>query len=244
MAGVFPQPQQAHHRAAAQPHPKGGNVLRESFQEDVKHLVSLQYFTVHNRLSAREDLLAGPAHLHPALHGKLAEILARRGAYSDAQMLEDVDEFPPPALGAGLSTSADIQMPAKKDMVQWGVATVARQLLKRPSREALERPQAYLAHIDNRWFRIAHYDSVVVSNAEGTAASWYKRDPRKLREMLKQSASQHARLYKEWDDLAEAYKSALPELVSTDSWRRTFQAAAPGQDHAGGPAARSAAASS
>ncbi|TDL41572.1 glycosyltransferase [Arthrobacter nitrophenolicus] len=226
------------------PHPKGGNVLRESFQEDVKHLVSLQYFTVHNRLSAREDLLAGPAHLHPALHGKLAEILARRGAYSDAQMLEDVDEFPPPALGAGLSTNADIQMPAKKDMVQWGVATVARQLLKRPSREALERPQAYLAHIDNRWFRIAHYDSVVVSNAEGTAASWYKRDPRKLREMLKQSASQHARLYKEWDDLAEAYKSALPELVSMDSWRRTFQAAAPGQDHAGGPAARSAAASS
>lgn len=225
------------------PHAKGGNVLRESFQEDVKHLVSLQYFTAHNRLNARTDLLAGPDGLHPSLPVKLGEILSLRGSYTDAQMREDIDEFPAPALGTGLSTSTDIQMPAKKDMVQWGLATVARQLLKRPSQESLARPQAYLAHLDNRWFRIAHYDSVVVSNAEGTAASWYKRDPRKLREMLKQSATQHARLYREWDALAERYKAAVPDLVSMEAWRKTFEQAAPGQSRTDGPVARSGAAS-
>jgi galactofuranosylgalactofuranosylrhamnosyl-N-acetylglucosaminyl-diphospho-decaprenol beta-1,5/1,6-galactofuranosyltransferase len=218
---------------------KGGDVLRESFQEDVKHLVSLQYFTANNRLDARDDLLTGPAHLHPSLRTKLAAINARRGSYSDAQMLEDVDEFPAPALGAGLSTTVDSRMPAKKDMVRWGLATVARQLLKQPSPESLERPQAYLAHLDNRWFRIAHFDSVVVSNAEGTAASWYKRDPKKLKAMLKQSARQHARLYRNWDALVEAYRSALPGLVSMDAWRRTFDESAPAQSHSDGPAARS-----
>ncbi len=95
-------------------------------------------------------------------------------------------------------------------------------LLKQPSAESLERPQAYLAHLDNRWFRIANFDSVVVSNAEGTAASWYKRDPRKLKAMLKLSAVQHARLFRNWNSLAETYRSALPDLVSMESWRKTF----------------------
>ncbi|WP_258802657.1 glycosyltransferase [Pseudarthrobacter sp. NS4] len=221
------------------PHPKGGDVLRESFQEDVKHLVSLQYFTAHNRLAARDDLLTGPGHLHPSLRTKLGSINELRKSYSDAQMREDVDEFPAPAIGAGLSTTADSGMPAKKDMVKWGLVTVARQLLKQPARETLERPQAYLAHLDNRWFRIAHYDSVVVSNAEGTAASWYKRDPRKLKALLKQSAMQHARLYRNWDSLVEDYRSAVADLVSMEAWRSTFEEGAPGQSHVHGSAAGS-----
>ncbi|MUU72928.1 glycosyltransferase [Pseudarthrobacter sp. GA104] len=225
------------------PYPKGGNVLRESFQEDVKHLVSLQYFTAHNRLAGRDDLLTGPGHLHPSLSTKLAEINELRESYSDATMREDVDDFPAPALGAGLSAAADVQMPAKKDMVQWGLTMVARQLMKQPPPESLERPQAYLAHLDNRWFRIAHYDSVVVSNAEGTAASWYRRDPKKLRAMLTRSTRQHARLYKDWNALADNYRSALPALVSMEAWRATFDAAAPAQGHKNDPATRSAGAS-
>jgi galactofuranosylgalactofuranosylrhamnosyl-N-acetylglucosaminyl-diphospho-decaprenol beta-1,5/1,6-galactofuranosyltransferase len=79
----------------------------------------------------------------------------------------------------------------------------------------------------------------VVSNAEGTAASWYKRDPRKLKAMLKQSARQHARLYRNWDALAQAYRSALPALVSMEAWRKTFDEGAPAEGQPSGPAARS-----
>nr|WP_236560759.1 glycosyltransferase [Arthrobacter sp. 8AJ] len=204
------------------PQPKGGSVLRESFQEDVKHLVSLQYFTVQNRLTARSDLMTGPSHLHPSLATKLASINKMRDSFPDAQLREDVDDFPAPSLGTGLSGQADSQMPAKKDMVKWGLTTVARQLLKQPSPASLERPQAYLAHVDNRWFRTAQFDSVVVSNAEGTAASWYKRDPKKLKAMLGQSALQHAALYKNWDALAADYRAALADLVSMEAWRKTF----------------------
>jgi galactofuranosylgalactofuranosylrhamnosyl-N-acetylglucosaminyl-diphospho-decaprenol beta-1,5/1,6-galactofuranosyltransferase len=95
-------------------------------------------------------------------------------------------------------------------------------LLKQPSADSLERPQGYLAHVDNRWFRTAQFDSVVVSNAEGTAASWYKRDPKKLKAMLGQSAVQHAALYKNWDALAADYRAALADLVSMEAWRKTF----------------------
>lgn len=204
------------------PHRKGGDVIRESFQADVKHLVSMQYFTEHSRLDAMEDLFKGPGHLHSSLATKLSEINDAREDYSDAQMRENVDDFPAPALGAGPSTKSQIGMPPKKDMVKWGLKTVARQLLSRPSNESRERPQTHLSHLDNRWFRLAHYDSVVVSNAEGTAASWYKRDPKMLRAMLVKAARQHARLFNSWEELSESYRSALPELVSMEAWRKTF----------------------
>ncbi|MGN7249523.1 glycosyltransferase [Arthrobacter sp. SAFR-014] len=203
-------------------HAKGGRMIRESFQSDVKHLVSMQYFTEHGRLDALEDLFEGPAGLHENLATKLAEINKRRELYSDAQMLEDIDDFPAPAAGRGPSGVKPIGLPNRKDLVKWGVRTVARQLVKRPDAEAAERPQGFLAHRDNRWFRLAHYDSVVVSNADGTAASWYRRNPQKFKKMLVEAGQQHARLYRRWEELGEQYRSALPQITSFDAWRKTF----------------------
>lgn len=204
------------------PYKKGGRVIRESFQADVKHLVSMQYFTEHSRLDALRDLFLGPDHLHRNIASKLGEINALKSNYPDAQMRENVDDFPAPALGQGPSGLKPIGLPHKKDLVKWGVTTVARQLMKKPSPEAAERPQGFLAHRDNRWFRLAHYDSVVVSNADGTAASWYKRDPEQLKAMLAEAGKQHANLYRRWEELAEQYRKALPEITSMEAWKKTF----------------------
>lgn len=204
------------------PFKKGGRVLRESFQNDVKHLVSMQYFTVQARLNALNDLFLGPGHLHETIATKLPEINGLRGEYSDAQMRENVDDFPSPVMGRGPSGLDQVGLPNKKDLVKWGVKTVARQLIKRPAPESAVRPQGFLAHRDNRWFRLAHYDSVVVSNAEGTAASWYRRDPDKLKSMLVDTGKHHARLYQQWEELAEEYRRALPEITSIEAWRKTF----------------------
>jgi galactofuranosylgalactofuranosylrhamnosyl-N-acetylglucosaminyl-diphospho-decaprenol beta-1,5/1,6-galactofuranosyltransferase len=120
-------------------------------------------------------------------------------------------------------------MPSKKELVPWGIKTVARQLIKAPDAESAERPQGFLAHRDNRWFRLAHYDSVVVSNAEGTGASWYRRDPKKLKSMLTEATALHARLYREWDRLADQYRKAVKEISSLESWKKTFEADAEGR---------------
>ena len=206
------------------PYPKGGRVLRESAQADVKHLVSMQYFTEHGHLEALKDIFKGPSELHQVLASKLPEINALKSEYTDAQLKENVDDFPAPKLGRGPMGGALIGMPRKKDLVSWGIKTVSRQLVKNPAPESAERPQGFLAHRDNRWFRLAHYDSVVVSNAEGTGASWYRRDPKKLKSMLAEATRLHLRLYREWDNLAEQYRAALPDITSIAAWKRTFDA--------------------
>jgi galactofuranosylgalactofuranosylrhamnosyl-N-acetylglucosaminyl-diphospho-decaprenol beta-1,5/1,6-galactofuranosyltransferase len=40
--------------------------------------------------------------------------------------------------------------------------------------------------------------------------------------MLKESALQHAALYRNWDSLAADYRSALTDLVSMEAWRVSF----------------------
>lgn len=211
------------------PYKKGGRVLRESVQADVKHLVSMQYFTQHGRIEALKDIFKGPQELHKVLATKLPEINALKSLYPDAQLKDDVDDFPAPKIGRGPLGGAPIGMPSKKELVPWGIKTVARQLIKAPDAESTERPQGFLAHRDNRWFRLAHYDSVVVSNAEGTGASWYRRDPKKLKSMLTEATALHARLYREWDRLADQYRKAVKEISSLESWKKTFEADAEGR---------------
>ena len=204
------------------PYPKGGRVLRESVQADVKHLVSMQYFTEHGRLEALKDIFKGPEQLHSVLATKLPEINALRAQYADAQLQENVDDFPAPILGRGPMGGTAMGLPHKKDLVSWGLKTVARQLVKTPDPDSAVRPQGVLAHRDSRWFRLAHYDSVVVTNAEGTGMSWYRRDPKLLRSMLAESARLHLRLAREWDQLALRYRSAVAQITSMDAWKKTF----------------------
>lgn len=207
------------------PYPKGGRVLRESVQSDVKHLVSMQYFTEHGRIEALKDILKGPGDLHKVLGSKLPEINGLKAKYPDAQLKDDVDDFPAPKLGRGPMGGTVVGMPSKKELIPWGIKTVARQLIKAPGPESAERPQGYLAHRDNRWFRVAHYDSVIVSNAEGTGASWYQRDPQKLKSMLTEATRLHLRLFREWERLAQEYRAAVTEVSSMESWKKTFDAA-------------------
>ena len=99
--------------------------------------------------------------------------------------------------------------------------SVLRQLLPvDPS--ATKHPQARIAHKDAAWWRIAQQDSAVVSTADGTGASWYQRDNRHARAMVKASAAQHALLYRRWEELAKTYRDALPHITSFEAWEQTF----------------------
>ena len=207
------------------PYPKGGRVLRESVQADVKHLVSMQYFTEHGRIEALKDVLKGPDDLHEILATKLPEINAlrarvhRRPAEGRRRRL--------PGAEAGPRTDGRDRRsacPRKKDLVPWGIKTVVAAADQAPDPESAERPQGVLAHRDNRWFRLAHYDCVVVSNAEGTGVSWYQRDPKQLKSMLAEAARLHLQLFREWDELAEQYRDAVAEITLDGAWKKTFEA--------------------
>ena len=62
-----------------------------------------------------------------------------------------------------------------------------------------------------------------MSSADGTAVSWYKRKPELFRDLMSRSITLHARLAKEWPQLVEQYKEALPQLSSPEAWHETFE---------------------
>jgi len=204
------------------PYEFGGRIVRESQYTDIKHLVSMQYATAEGRNMALRDLLRGPGQLHELLPEKLPEIRNMMKGYADSNMSPDPDSYPAPKLDKPPKHGHGVRQPSKLGLLPLAAKTVVRQLVQPVSPSSVVRPQANIAHQDNRWWRMSQYDSAVVSNAEGTGASWYKRDPRQLRKMLAESARMHAILLKDWQKLSAEYKAAVEDITSFESWKKTF----------------------
>ena len=131
------------------PYERGGRMVRESLNHQVKHLASLQYSTAELRHLAMEDVLRGPHALHGELATKLAEINAFRKQFSDAQLHADRDDLPPvrrkkpPKKG-----KSDIEIPGRQGtLIAAGLAPL-RQL--RPVREMADGLPRDRAHRDGR----------------------------------------------------------------------------------------------
>ncbi len=204
------------------PYERGGRLLRESSYQDVKHLISMQYFTEEGRIMALRDVLAGPDRLHEIQPQRLPQIRAVMKEYSDAQFSEDIDSFPEPRMAKPPRNGRGFRAPSYKTLVPWAVKTVAKQLIKPVDPETRERPQAHVAHQDNRWWRMSQYDSALVSNAEGTAVSWYRRRPEQLRAKLTEATRLHAQILRQWPRLREQYRQAAPRITSFEAWKKTF----------------------
>ncbi len=205
------------------PYERGGRLIRESFETQVKHLLSMQYGPAEMGLMAIEDILEGPQRMHRDVMQRLPELRELRKQYDDSTSETDLDKFPtarrrkPPRKGKE-PTAPTNKLGRAKTMV----VGAARQVL--PVRElAKKNPEANVAHIDLKWWLLSQFDSALVSSADGTAASWYKRHPEQFRDLLRRSIAIHARLAKEWPDLVEQYKTALPELSAPKTWHQTFE---------------------
>ena len=202
------------------PYERGGRLLKESLFADVKHLLSMQYFTEAGRLKALEDVLAGPDQLHDIQPQRLPEIRAMVKEFSDAQFKEDIDAFPEPKMSK--PPRKGFRPPTYRELPAWTVKTAAKQLFVPMDKKYEQAPQAQIAHQDNRWWRTAKYDSVLVSNAEGTALSWYKRRPELLRSNLVQASKLTAQILRQWPALSEQYRAAAARITSFAEWEKTF----------------------
>jgi galactofuranosylgalactofuranosylrhamnosyl-N-acetylglucosaminyl-diphospho-decaprenol beta-1,5/1,6-galactofuranosyltransferase len=204
------------------PFPRGGAIVREAMRHTAKHLVAMQYSAAHLRLKAIEDVLAGPEGLHASLDTVLPEVNALRKRYPDAQPSKEVAAFPTPQQKRPPRTDRAPHAPEGRREAVVRVATgVVRQLLPvKP--EAEERPEAAVPAMDAKWWRLSQLDSAVVSTTDGTAASWYRRDPETFRELAARSVALHRRLLAEWPELSRRYAEANDALVSPDAWAATF----------------------
>ena len=221
------------------PYSRGGRVVRESQFMDVKHLISMQYFTEAGRLMAQKDVLEGPDALHPSIGTKLPEIRAMASSFDDAAAKKDQDQFPPVHIDKPPRKGRPFSQPRRLMLPAWTAKTLAKQLFAPPEPTSETNPQAAVPHLDAKWWRLSAYDSALVSNAEGTQVSWYKRDPQKVRGMLREAISAHVALHRGWNVLRERYREASSRITSFEAWERTFaQNPAPvrEQDRAQGPA--------
>ncbi|OUM39822.1 glycosyltransferase [Arthrobacter sedimenti] len=211
------------------PYKHGGRMPRESFMVDVRHLLSMQYSAVALRLNALEDLLDGPSHLHSTIGAKLPEIRRRRAEFDDARVSKNIAEFPevkrvkPPKRGIKPAPPRTL----KGALIKAGTGALRQMRPARP--EAGVQPEANVPAMDARWWRLSQLDSALVSSADGSGASWYKRDSDQFQSMLKRSMILHQRLLARWDTLAEEYQKALPEFTSQQAWAQTFENAHPAE---------------
>ncbi|MEJ7774442.1 MAG: glycosyltransferase [Nocardioidaceae bacterium] len=205
------------------PYPRGGRMVRESRNHQIAHLVSMQYSTVELRHLALEDVLAGPDGLHAMLPSRLAEVRTLMKEFADARLEPDRDAFPgvrrtkPPKRGKDGS-----EIPGRvANLITAGLAPIRQ--LTRPRPLSREHPEAEVPAMDAKWYRLARYDSAVVSMADGTSAAFYQRDPEKFRELMVKTVEIHERLRREWPRLAQEYRAKLGEVTSPEAWDETFR---------------------
>ncbi|UDY22757.1 glycosyltransferase [Nocardioides sp. Kera G14] len=204
-------------------YPKGGRLLRESRNNQIAHLVSMQYSTAELRLQAMEDVLKGPQHLHEMLPTRLAEVNAFRKEFSDARLIADRDDLPPvrrtkpPKKGRSIS-----QVPSRRSqLISAALAPIRQFKPTRPLAEAY--PEAEVPAADAKWYKLSSFDSAIVSMNDGTSAALYQRDPERYRELLKRTLAIHERYRREWPALAEQYRAALKDITSPETWAETFK---------------------
>jgi len=205
------------------PYDRGGKLVRESFENHAKRTVSMQYGAAEMILMAIADVLEGPQRLHRDMTHRLGEIRELRKGFDDSRSERALDKFPTPRREKPARKGRAVIAPdGPISKVKTAAVGLFRQA--RPVRAlSSEHPEAIIPHIDQRWWRFAQFDSALVSSADGSSVSWYRRDPRMFKEQMFRSSKLHARLYQEWPELAGRYREALPELTSPEAWKQTFE---------------------
>jgi galactofuranosylgalactofuranosylrhamnosyl-N-acetylglucosaminyl-diphospho-decaprenol beta-1,5/1,6-galactofuranosyltransferase len=72
------------------------------------------------------------------------------------------------------------------------------------------------------WWVVPNFDSVAITNAEGSGVAWHVRDRAKFRSLLWSSLSKNLRYRRQWSSLSKLYRDNLTVMTSEESWRRTL----------------------
>ena len=200
----------------------GGHVVTESMQGQIKHLLSSQYSVVELRLRAIEDILTGPGHLQAGISTIVPRVRALRSDFDDALVEKDPDAFPEVRREKLPRRGEDLGYPKT---VVGRIAMAAKGSVKQvlPVKTmSLDHPEARVPWSQARWWMLSQFDSAIVSNSDGSGASWYHRDTGRFRQLLARSIVLHRRLRREWEELHAEYQASVGEVVSPEAWARTF----------------------
>nr|WP_263254457.1 glycosyltransferase [Saccharopolyspora rosea] len=197
------------------------NLVKQGLKLTLRHLLSMEYSTVAVQLKAIEDFLAGPEGLFDSLRTKLPEVRELRKDYDDAKTLESAREFPPP-FSDPIAAEGMLKPPVNPAVIAARASKALLHNLKKPAQEASERPELNVPAASARWFLLGNLDSATVSNADGSGVAFRRRDPDEFRRLGLRALADYRRLGQEWSRLRDAYRAALPDLTSAESWKQVF----------------------
>ncbi|RLK60050.1 glycosyltransferase [Actinokineospora cianjurensis] len=204
------------------PHDQRAVLVKQGMRNTLRRLLSMEYSTVAIEIKAIEDFLAGPDRLFDLLPTALPEIQRIRKQYPDAQTLASASQFPPPSLDA-VHAERMLRPPVNPAKIAAQASKALLHNLRPPAPEAADRPQVNVPASSALWFLLGNLDSATVSNPDGSGVAFRRRDPKVFRELSKQAAAAYRRLATEWPAARETWRAAMPELTSTESWRKVFE---------------------
>ena len=197
------------------------NLVKQMLKLTLRHLLSMEYSTVAVQLKAVEDFMRGPDGLFDTLRTALPEVRELRKHYDDAQTLPSAREFPQPSADPIMAEGL-LNPPVNPAVIAARASKALVHNLRQPEAEASERPQLNVPAASARWFLLGSLDSATVSNADGSGVAFRRRDPEEFRRLGARALADYRKLGKEWSRLREAYRAALPELTSAESWKQVF----------------------
>ena len=205
--------------------PHGGSLLSEYRKQDLKHLLSMQYYPVSLRHQALADVLAGPDRLHEVMPTKLGDIRSQAAAFPEMHVYRDGDKAPETNEGRRAYPPTDGKGPRGLALLAFTGKAALRHWFTKPDAANSQRPQLAISKRDATWWRLPGFDSALVESADGSGESWYRRDRSQFRALWRESLRLHRRLARNWDTLRAEYRAAAPRLTSVEEWEKTFTAA-------------------
>jgi galactofuranosylgalactofuranosylrhamnosyl-N-acetylglucosaminyl-diphospho-decaprenol beta-1,5/1,6-galactofuranosyltransferase len=181
----------------------------------------MQYATAEMILQAIEDLLEGPHHMHRDILTKVGELRTLREQSDDSRYEPKLRAYPPVRDTSPRRRRLPSAPGSRRAAATLALREIPRHFRPVPGR-ATDNPQGALLHADQKWWRLAQFDSVLVSSADGSGAAWLRRDPERFRSILWRCTFLHARLAREWDRLASTYRQVVPQQAGPDAWADTF----------------------
>ncbi|MFI0465062.1 MULTISPECIES: glycosyltransferase [Saccharopolyspora] len=197
------------------------NIVKQGLKLTLRHLLSMEYSTVAVQQKAIEDFMAGPDGLFETLRTALPEVRELRKDYDDAKTLPSAREFPPPSADPIMAEGL-LKPPVNPAVIAARASKALLHNLKEPTKTASDRPQLNVPAAAARWFLLGNLDSATVSNADGSGVAFRRRDPEEFRRLGLRALANYKRLAQEWGRLRSAYRAALPELTSAESWKQVF----------------------
>ncbi|GAA4187898.1 glycosyltransferase [Microbacterium oryzae] len=205
--------------------PRGGTLIRHSRRVDLKHLMMMQYYPVALRNRALRDVLRGPGHLAENIATAMPEARSLAARFPETVVHRD------PTVVMRSRRGRQVFQRLKQHVFDsptgWRLRLFTAQTLlshwfHEPDPANVAQPEVEFGKADAHWWRVPLFDSALVSAADGSGKNIYTRDRLLYRRMLRDSVWLHARLRREWPRLQREYRTALPDLVSEESWRTIF----------------------